>query len=64
MLQKISKQAKFIGKKETWAEYVKELYKDENGEAEIDDLVAEVYRISSEDIEAVIKEQSKERPVW
>ena len=43
---------------------MKELYKDENGEAEIDDLVAEVYRISSEDIEAVIKEQSKERPVW
>ena len=39
-----------------WAEYVEELYKDENrGDADMDVLVNEVYTISSEEVEAVIK---------
>ena len=54
MLQMLkSKQGKSLIEKdevmERWAEYVEELYKDENrGEADIVDLVNEVYTISSE----------------
>ena len=45
---------------ERWAEYVEELYKDENrGKADMGDLVNEVYTISSEDIVAVIKDLPK-----
>ena len=47
---------------ERWAEYVEELYKDENrGEADMDDLVNEVNTTNSEEIEAVIKDLSKGR---
>ena len=45
-----------------WAEYVEDLYKDENrGEADMGDLIDEFYTISSEEIEAVIKDLPKER---
>ena len=65
MLQTIkSKQGKSLLEKdevmERWAEYVEELYKDENrGEADMGDLVNEVYTISSEEIVAVIKDLPK-----
>ena len=46
-----------------WAEYVVDLYKDDNGgEADMGELVNEVYTISSEEIAAVIKDCQKERP--
>ena len=49
---------------ERWAEYVEDLYKDENrGEVDMGDLVNEVYTISSEEIKAMIKDLQKERPV-
>jgi len=61
-----SKQGKCLFEKEEimerWAEYVEELYKDENrGELDMDmdDLVNEVYTISSDEIKAVIKELPK-----
>src|SRR5437867_12978541 len=59
-----SKQGKAVLEKdevmERWVEYVEELYKDENrGEADMGDLVNEVYIISSEEIEAVIKDLPK-----
>ena len=45
---------------ERWAEYVEELYRDGNrGDADIGHLVNEVYTISSEEIETVIKELPK-----
>ena len=45
---------------ERWAEYVEEVHSDENrGEADIGDLVNEVFKISSEEIETVIKELPK-----
>src|SRR2546425_1948378 len=45
---------------ERWAEYVEQLYKDESrGEADMGDLLNEVYTISSEEIEAVIKDLPK-----
>src|SRR3989442_15066679 len=44
---------------ERWADYVKELYKDENRKADMGDLVNEVYAISSEEVEAVIKNLPK-----
>src|SRR5688572_32027954 len=44
---------------ERWAKYVEELYIDENREADMGDLVNEVYTISSEEIETVIKELPK-----
>src|SRR5437899_5247894 len=65
MLQTIMrKQGKALLEKdevmERWAEYVEELYRDENrGEADMGDLVNEVYTISSEEIEAVIKDLPK-----
>ena len=65
MLQTIkSKQGKALLEKyevmERWAEYVEELYKDESrGEADMGDLVNEVYTISSEEIESVIKDLPK-----
>src|SRR6267154_285661 len=47
---------------ERWAEYVEDLYKDENrGEADMGDLVNEVYTISSEEIVAVIKDLPKRK---
>src|SRR2546425_7289653 len=65
MLQTIkSKQGKALLEEdevmERWAEYVEVLYKDENREeADMGDLVNEVYTISSEEIEAVIKDLPK-----
>ena len=65
MLQTIkNKQVKALLEKdevmERWAEYVEELYKDENkGEADMGDLVNEAYTISSEEIESVIKDLPK-----
>jgi len=45
---------------ERWAEYVEELYKDESrGEDDFGNLVNEVYTISSEEIESVIKDLPK-----
>ena len=47
---------------ERWAEYVKELYKDENREDDIIDMSqmeSEAYTISSEEIEAVIRDLPK-----
>ena len=45
---------------ERWAEYVEDLYKDENsGEVDMGDLVNEVYTISSEEFKAVIKDLPK-----
>ena len=45
---------------ERWAEYVEELYRDESrGEADMGDLVNEVYTISSDEIESVIKDLPK-----
>ena len=46
---------------ERWAKYVEELYIDENREADMGDLVNEVYTISSEEIETVIKELPKRK---
>src|SRR2546425_11099055 len=47
---------------ERWAKYVEELYKDENrGEADMGDLVNEVYTISSEEVEAMIKDLPKRK---
>jgi len=65
MLQTLkSKQGKSLLEKdkvmERWAEYVEDLYKDDNrGEADMGDLVNEVYTISSEEINAVIKDLPK-----
>src|SRR5688572_28035445 len=65
MVQMIrSKQCKCIIDKEEalerWAEYLEELYSDGNrGDADMGDLVHEVYTISSEEIETVIKELPK-----
>ena len=60
-----SKQGKYIMDKqvlEQWAESVEELYGDENrGEADMSDLINEMYTISREEIETVIKELSKEK---
>lgn len=45
---------------ERWAEYVEDLYKDENREdKDMGDLVHEVYTISSDEIESVIKDLPK-----
>ena len=45
---------------ERWAEYVEELYKDENREqADVSDVVNEDYVISSDEIETVIKNLPK-----
>ena len=45
---------------EMWAEYVEELYEDKSrGEADIGDLINEVYCISSQEIRAVISELPK-----
>src|SRR6478735_3722092 len=45
-----------------WAEYVEELYEDKKrGEADMGDLVNEVYEISSEEIRNVINELPKEK---
>src|SRR5688572_15843687 len=45
---------------ERWAEYVEELYRDGNrGDADMGELINEVYTISSEEIETVIKELPK-----
>src|SRR5688572_23770002 len=59
-----SKQGKSIMDKEEvlerWVEYVEELYSDENrGEADMGDLINEVYTVSSEEIKIVIKELPK-----
>src|SRR6267154_7649 len=55
-----SKQGKSLMEKDEvmkrWAEYVEDLYKDDNrGEADMSDLVNEVYTVSSVEIDAVIK---------
>ena len=45
---------------ERWAEYVEELYKDENrGQADVSDVVNEDYVIRSDGIETVIKDLPK-----
>ena len=45
---------------ERWTEFVEELYSDPNrGEADMGDLVNEVYTISREEVETVIKELPK-----
>ena len=45
---------------ERWAEYVEELYEDTmRSDADMGDLVNEVYTISSEEIQEVIKELPK-----
>ena len=45
---------------ERWAEYVEELYDDKSrGEADMGDLINEVYCISSQEIRAVISELPK-----
>lgn len=59
-----SKQGKILEEKEEvlerWAEYVEELYKDDSKEdADMGDLVHEVYTISRGEIESVIKELPK-----
>jgi exonuclease III len=59
-----NKQGKYIQEKEEvlerWAEYVEELYDDRSrGDSDMGDLINEVYTISSEEIEAVIKELPK-----
>jgi len=65
MLQTVkNKQGKCLIEKEEimerWAEYVEDLYKDENrGECDMGDLVHEFYTIGSEEIEAVIKDLPK-----
>jgi hypothetical protein len=65
MLQTIkSKQGKCLLEKgevlDRWAEYVEELYKDENrGEIDMGDLVHEMFSISQEEIETVIRELPK-----
>ena len=42
---------------ERWAEYVEELYKDENrGQVDVSDVVNEDYAISSDEIETKIKD--------
>ena len=54
---------KLIEKEEVldrWAEYVEDLYKDENrGEADVDDSSDEVYTVSGNETEAVIKDLPK-----
>ena len=48
------------GVMERWAEYVEELYKDENrGESEVSDLVVEGYEINREEVKAVIRDLPK-----
>src|SRR6267154_2178653 len=65
MLQAIkSKQGKVLSEKDEvmkkWAEYVEELYKDENrGQEDVSDVVNEDYVISSDEIETVIKDLPK-----
>ena len=59
-----NKQGKILVEKdeimERWAEYVEDLYKDEKREeADMGDLVNEVYTISSEEIKEVIKKLPK-----
>ena len=59
-----SKQGRILLEKdvviERWVEYVEDLYKDVNREEmDMGDLVNDVYTISSEEIEAVIKELPK-----
>src|SRR6267154_1840924 len=45
---------------ERWAEYAEEVYKDENrGKADVSDVVNEVYAITSDKIETVIKDSPK-----
>ena len=47
---------------ERWAEYVEELYRDgSRGENDMGDLVNEVYMISRDEIEAVIKDLPKRK---
>ena len=49
---------------ERWAEYVEELYRDKNrGYADMGYLVNEVYTISSEEIETVIR-VTKRKGLW
>jgi len=55
--QKLIEKAEVLDR---WAEYVEDLYKDENrGEADVGDLREEVYTISGKEIEAVIKDLPK-----
>src|SRR6267154_1783451 len=67
MLQAIkSKQGKVLSETdevmERWAEYVEELYKDDNrGQEDVSDVVNENYVISSDEIETVIKDLPKEK---